>query len=472
MPATPGTYSVASYNIYRNGSLYDNITTPITITGYIVPATMTSQNTGGANGGPTSMPVGLLTITAVSGGTTSISDGLVLGGLMLSSVASGFVAGTQIFTQQTPPSTGGTGNYYVTNSQTVGTSGSPVTFTGWSYNDTASTNSIPYNCQGSPGPPATIYKYSVTAVDSHGTEGPASYPAMYSHYGMSFTGFANYSFGGLTTWDDTTGAPVNGPYDIMLVASGGGYGFQPVWSSAYGDGNNPGTLGAHSYMTPCCHAEVGAFNYFVFDIKPNDTTYNGGVGPTITQIMRSYGLYSGIDSIAEKTALNIGPYCTPPLASGQWSHCKIPFSQFSYGVATVTGVFYGCANYGTAANGSAYAGSGLYQGVLKVTAISSQQMGYFAGCCNITGSGIPANSAIAGGQNGGQGGYTNPQGPYTSFPYYFDVYGPNIVGTENTGSITVQIQGSSAYKWNITPGTSLADGVGTIFLNNVGFTTV
>jgi hypothetical protein len=437
LAATAGAYPVSSYNIYRNGSLYDSVSSPITITGYIAPGTDSLGQS-----------VGILTVTAVSGGSSKngISDGKILCGLKLASSAGGFVSGTKVVAYSSAAyGGGGTGKYYVDHSQTVGSSSSPQTFQGWSYNDTASTNSIPFNFSGV----ATIYTYTVTAVDTQGSEGPHAYPTAYMYQGISMTGQANFSFGGTTTWNDTSGSPVNGPYDVMIAEGGGGFGFQPVWCGANGDNNN------HTYMCPTQHFENGAFNFVVFDIKPADGTYNGGVGPVIVPIMRTFGCHGGVDTIAEQ-GLNIAPYCTPPLAAGQWSHCKIPFSALTYGKASVQATF---------------TGVGQYQGKLSVTSINSMEFKYVAGCVYVTGPGIPANSYTCGSPDGGASGWTDPQPPY-SYPAVFNIYGPNIVGTENTGAITVSMQGSSCYKQGWIPNTSLGAGQGTIYLNNIGFSTV
>jgi hypothetical protein len=439
LPATPGSNSISHYNVYRNGTLYDSISTPLSITGYIAPGTDSLGQS-----------VGILTVVSVSGGssTNGISDGKILCGLKLSTSASGFVAGTKVVAYSTAAyGGGGTGNYYVDQSQTVGSSSSHQTFTGWAYNDTASTNAIPFDFSGV----ATIYAYTVTAVDTASVEGPHAYPTAYMYQGISMTGQANFSYGGNITWNDTTGAPVNGPYDVSVVQQSGGYGFQPVWCGAAGDNNN------HTYMCPTQHFENGAFNFVVFDMKPNDSTYNGGgAGPVISPIMRSFGCYGGADTLAD-ASINVAPYATPPFAAGQWSRVKIPFSDLGYGVGSVQGTFKGV---------------GLYQGQITVTSINSLPMATIAGCTNITGPGIPANSYTCGGPNGGQNGWTDPQGPYTSFPFVLNIYGPNIKGTENSGPITIALQGSSCYKQGWNPNTNLSGTNGTIFLNNIGFSTV
>jgi hypothetical protein len=398
------------------------------MTGYIAPGTDSLGQS-----------VGIFHVSTVSGGssTNSISDGKILCGLKLFSSASGFVSGTKVLAYSTAAyGGGGTGQYYVDQSQTVGSSGSLQTFQGWSYNDTASTNCIPFNFSGV----ATIYAYTVTAVDSQGTEGPAGYPAAYMYQGISMTGQAQFSYGGTVTWNDTSGAPVNGPYCVKQI----GGGFQPVWCGANGDANN------HTYMSPTQHFEAGAFNYLVFDIQP------AGSVPTfeIVPLLRSYGVNGGVDGPSPYNGSQFLPnsYCTPTLATGQWSTCKIPFTALCFGVTTVQASFQGVAQYA---------------GTLTIHSFTSMGFAQITGCVNVTGAGIPANTYTCGSANGGAGGWTDPTAPYTGGgPWTFNVWGPNIVGTENVSTETVTLQASMAYKtgWPGSPGT--------FYLNNIGFTTV
>jgi hypothetical protein len=423
----PSTGTVTQYNIYRNGTLYDSVATPITITGYIAPGTDSLGQS-----------VGILHVSTVSGGSSSnsISDGKILCGLKLISSATGFVAGTKVVAYSSAADGGGgTGNYYVDQSQTVGSSGSLQTFQGWSYNDTASTNCIPFNFSGV----ASIYKYSVTSVVS-GVESAPAYPAAYMYQGISMTGQAQFSYGGTVTWNDTSGAPVNGPYDVKQI--GGGY--QPVWCGANGDANN------HTYMCPTQHFEAGGFNYLVFDIKPVGAVNTYQIVP----LLRSYGVNGGVDGPSPYNSVNftVNSYATPALAVGQWSTVKIPFSALCFGVTTVQASFQGVAQYA---------------GKLTIHSFTTMGFAQVTGCVNVTGAGIPANTYTCGSPNGGASGWTDPQAPYTGAgPWVFNVWGPNIVGTENVTTETVTLQGSMAYKtgWPGSPGT--------FYLNNIGFTTV
>jgi Chitobiase/beta-hexosaminidase C-terminal domain len=438
LPATPGTNPVAHYKIYRNGAAYDTVATPITITGYIVPSEdpVTALN----------IPNGLLHVTAVSGGTTSISDGKILCGLLLTSSAPGFVAGTRLNLATVYTGSGGTGTYYVTNSQTCGSAASPVTFQGWSYNDTQSTNCT-YPGFNAPG---VVYAYAVSAVDAQGNEGPKAYPSVYQFYGYSNTIFGNFDYDGTQTWNDTSGAPLNGPYDTYAEFStnGGGLlmtfgGFAPY--PPYGTGTVPGCL--------CCSSrlEVGAFNYLVCDIKPTDNTFETSE-LQYYGVTRAYGNSGGGDN-GHWNLVDIRPYCTPPLAVGQWSHCKVPFSAMTYGFS-----------YG---NGS-FAATSQYNGTLTITDFTSLPVKGPDGSAYVSGPGIPPNTYI------NMANYnSNESPPSGAGPWVYQVMSPNIVGTE-TGSGAYTFQNTSIYKHGFqwSPAGSGSANLGNWYMNNIGFSTV
>ena len=422
LPATPGTNPVAKYNVYRNGTLYDSIATPITITGYIVPG----KTSSGAN-------CGVLKVTAVSGGKTATADGKILPGLKLTSSASGFASGT-IIVEYTTANTGGggAGTYSVNWSQTCGSSGSPVTFTGWSYNDTLATGCNNFNFLL----PGTVYAYTVTAVDTLGNEGPHAYPSAYMYQGISQTQNANFSYGGqVQNFADTTGAPANGPYDVALTFPAGGGGFLPVWSGA-----GPDTNGC---LCPVQRFECGAFNYLAFDIKVTDNAYLTHDIQYIP-VLRAYGVSGGVDS-AHWVIARVQDYCTPIV--NQWVTCKIPFSHLSYGFVNCTGSF---------------AATGKNQGTLTVSSFGAHTALAIDGSGYITGPGIPSGTCVL----------TTPptEPPSGSGPWVYSLTGPNIVGTES-GSGNYVYQGTGCYKHGWQYGTNVADNTGTFYLNNIGFTT-
>ena len=419
LAATPGTFPVASYRIYRNGTLYDTIATQVTFKGYI------------------SGHVLVVTSGSVSGGRTSIADGKILPGLKLTSSAGGFADGTVIVEYTTANTGGGSaGTYSVNFAQTCGSAATPATFTGWSYNDTASTGCNHYDFTG----PGTVYEYAVCAVDTQGNEGPKAYPAVYQYQGISQCQNAQFSYGGIVqNFTDTTGAPIDGPYDVALTFPLGGGGFQPVWAGAGSDTNG--------CLCPVQHFECGAFNFFTFDIKVMDNLFKT-MPLQYVPVLRAYGVVGGADN-AHWQSVIVQDYCTPVV--GEWVRCKIPFSALPYGFAHVHGSFQATSQY---------------YGIFTVTSFDSMSFFGVDGAGYVTGPGVPANTYTNNGPN-----WTDPKAPYTGAgPWQFHVGGPNIVGTES-GSGTYVIQQTGCYKHGWQYDGNFAANAGAFFINNIGFTT-
>ncbi len=419
LAATPGLNPVASYRIYRNGELYDTIAKPITFTGYI------------------SGRVLVVTSGSVSGGTTNISDGKILPGLKLTSSAAGFSQGT-VIVEYTTANTGGggAGTYSVNFSQTCGSKASPVTFTGWSYNDTAATGCNHYDFTG----PGTVYEYAVCAVDTLNNEGPKAYPDVYQYQGISQCQNAQFSYGAIVqNFTDTSGAPVDGPYDVALTFPQGGGGFQPVWGGA-----GPDTNGC---LCPVQHFECGAFNFFTFDIKVMDNLFET-LPLQYVPVLRAYGVVGGADN-AHWRSVHVQDYCTPIV--GEWVRCKIPFSALPYGFAHVHGSFQATSQY---------------YGIFTVTSWDSMTFFGIDGAGYVTGPGVPPNTYTNNGPN-----WTDPKAPYTGAgPWQFHVGGPNIVGNES-GSGTYVVQQTGCYKHGWQYNGNFAANAGAFFINNIGFTT-
>jgi hypothetical protein len=464
-PATPGSNSISKYNIYRNGTLYDSVSSPITITGFINTTTIstvaisgtagqftcactlffdelvtvTGTNTGsgsisgyttgntyqvtsaGTNSfslnimGPTSsltttagtttgltFSITRLTASSVSGGssTNAISDGKILAGLQLSSAASGFVAGTAITTYlNTPTGGGGTGTYAVNWPQNAGSSGSPVTFTGWAYNDTAATGAVSIGYTA----PGATYVYTATAVDSASNEGPAAGANAYLFRGQAYNAGGNFDYGTVTTnYADHTCSSAVGPYAMLVTWPGpsDNGGFQPVYSS----GNNS-SLTPMGLM-PLENFNSSGFQFLVMDVKVPDNTF--ATHPLdMAPIARGFGTTTGAVDVflTGDTDINIvsGSFGTPVI--GSWVTLKIPLNQTSYGTTNVQGFFVGTSQF---------------QGTLTVTSVGTHTAAKIGGNAYVSGSGMPATSYVTGGTAGGVGSYT--------------ITGPNIVGTEVIGS--------------------------------------
>lgn len=410
LPATAGTNPITSYHIYRNNVLYDTITTPRQITGFIAPKTPSGATFG----------AGLLTVTGLSGGTTTIANGDLLCGAKLFSSASGFNANTVInYYSDADTGGGGTGHYVVNFSQTAGSSGSPVTFNTWTYQDTVATN-----CNDSSYiTPGIVYAYQVAAVDSLGNEGPKTVPNVYLFQGISYTQAIDFSTNAAAVYNSTAVAPSSaGPYVVKApyTTSGGDIPF-PVFG-----GNSFGAL------CPSQRLEIGAFTGFTFDVMVTDNTFQT-VALEFISVLRAAGFNNSADT-NHWSQVNLWSFGTAVV--NQWATFRVPFSAIGYGSVHFTASFVGTAQF---------------TGTLTVTSIQSKTaLGIDGSSWVIPPSGLGSsllNSYIVGfNQNGGTGTYT--------------VFGPNIVGTENIStSAGWTTNGTSAYKfgfqWNTNVNTTL-----------------
>ena len=279
-----------------------------------------------------------------------------------------------------------------------------ATATGTSYSDAGATNATVPSYTG----PATDYSYAVTAVDSQGNESARAYPKVYFYQnGVPTQGAMDYSYAITENWEDTSGQPASGAYDISLSYPAGGGGFQP-----YGD----------VPLTPIYDLELGSFNYFTVDVKVTDTSH---------QLFVSHISRLPPGDVFPYSSVNLFSYCTPVV--GQWVTCKIPLSALTIGVTNFTGSISGTT--------------------LTVASVQSG-VGVDAGGF-VTGPGVPVGTYITGhNQNGSIGTFT--------------VGGPGISSSTYVPSASMVSQRTSLYKIDIGMGTESS---GTkIYIDNVGWT--
>jgi hypothetical protein len=315
-------------------------------------------------------------------------------------------AGTMIDETQLSGTTGGVGTYQVNASQTVGSAGSPVTFTGWVFIDSAATgsNSPAYSTA------TTVYTYAVSAVDAQGNEGART--TQYAAYGYQ-NGYSNwedtnYDYnGGESNYSSTAGDPQSGLYDLQANASGGG-GFNPV---------------AGAPQAPFYDLEIGAFNYYTIQINPGSNT---NFQLFLSHVSRlPPGDVYGWNSVA-----NVFAYGPAPIAN-TWATYKVPLSALGIGRCTFTGSIKGTK--------------------LTVTAVDSGPAIVDAGGF-ITGPGIPAGTYTTGyNQNGAIGTFT--------------IAGPGINSSTSVSSETMNYQRTSFYKSTIQPSNNV-----TFYMNDFGWT--
>ncbi len=229
---------------------------------------------------------------------------------------------------------------------------------GTTYTDTAATNATVNTFAA----PATIYAYTVSAVDASGTEGPQATNLTYwaYHNGTFFWGgdYSNVT----ANYKDTAGIPESGAYDIAIPSFVGNY-YQPYSGGA---------------ASPEWAADIGAFKYMILDLKP--TIANQKWRLNIISRLPQGDVYN---NAPVELPGNYGP---APVV-GQWATYKVPLNP---DLAVGTGSFVGSISGTT----------------LTVTAVNSGMSVQTTAW--LTGPGVPAGTSINafGSGNGGVGTYT------------------------------------------------------------------
>lgn len=387
-----------TYSWYRSDDFATAIATGI------VPTTFQGYISNGSSGTPGTV----LTVT-----TGPANGQKVYPGMRYS--APGILQETQVG-KQTSGTSGGAGNYPVTRSQALGTSGSPVTFTGIQYVDTSATNAVRAATDG----PATPYWYKVSASNASG-EGPKSSNMTLWSYrnGMSYTGNSDLSSiggGGSQNYADTT-HPINGPFDVKIVLS------SSIWQPTM---DNP--------QTPQWTCELGAFNYMLIDVQATSVSNNLQLG-TVSRLPDPFGdAYGGASAV--------DPYSTaygPTVTANTYSTRKIPLKDLAMGITPCSG---------------SITGDTLTVTAQTLTGAGVVDMGGF-----ITGPGIPAGTFL----------YHVDGTPafFGTGTGTFKLAGPGIpvTGTVSSTGQNFTWQRTSLYKYGMNP----TNQPFTVYFDNVGF---
>jgi len=278
--------------------------------------------------------------------------------------------------------------------------------TGTTYTDSAATNAtVPTTFAA----PATIYSYTVSAVDASGNEGAQATNLIYWEYhnGSYFWGEGGVNdYSDVTAnYKDTAGTPETGAYDIAIASIPGGY-YQPF---------SGGTA------SPEWAAEIGAFKYMILDLKP--TIANQKWRLNIISRLPQGDVYN---NAPVELPGNYGP---APVV-GQWATYKIPLNP---DLAVGTGSFVGSISGTT----------------LTVTAVNPGMSVQTTAW--LTGPGIPADTTINsfGSGKGGVG-----------------TYNLNKSASVPAGT-TINMQRTNMYKFSLTDDGGSAN---TYYIDNVGFT--
>jgi len=158
---------------------------------------------------------------------------------------------------------------------------------------------------------ATMYSYAVSAVDTAGVEGPRQTQMTAWMYYNGERVFLMGDYSDVSAiYNDTSGGPEEGPYDIKVTGAGGGAGY--AYYQPYS-----GTPGAPQWAM-----EVGAFNYMVIDVKP--TLPNQQFWVNVISRAPTGGIYNKVAMfIPSYNDISYGPN---PMVVGQWNHYKIPLN--------------------------------------------------------------------------------------------------------------------------------------------------
>jgi hypothetical protein len=183
------------------------------------------------------------------------------------------------------------------------------------YTDSTATNNNIITLASAP----TVYQYALTATDGGSNESVMVYPNCVIFAGNTNTASINNGYGNTTTnAQDTSGAPVPGPFDVRVDWANGG-GWLPYLTPAICQGANnfPNDL------------EIGGFNWWQIDVMVSDTQY-------LTNPL-NFGITTRIPpgDAFSWTTHNLWNYGSP--AVGQWRTFRIPITALTKGITTFSG---------------------------------------------------------------------------------------------------------------------------------------
>jgi len=200
------------------------------------------------------------------------------------------------------------GDYAIDHYQIYRNGSAYATTTGTSYTDYGASDASNPSVNAA----ATIYSYTVAAVDTQGNQGPRTSQTTFDVYANGVFGWGgDYSYSAWANYWDTSGAPETGSYDIAISVTGSWGGFQPY------AGNK----------VPQWDLEAGSFGYISMDLKPTKS----GQTWDLSAISR---LPPG--DVYPWSFVSITNYGPAPQV-GKWATYKIPLSALTIGKTRFTG---------------------------------------------------------------------------------------------------------------------------------------
>jgi Calx-beta domain len=195
----------------------------------------------------------------------------------------------------------------------------------WASGDAASkmisipvSNATPYSgsktltvALSSPAGGATLSTPNSATVTIIGSQVAPAGSTLWVYYNGVFNWGGDWSFAATLTYLDVTGAPLTGPFDILVTSQQWG-GWQPFVS-----GNCQSNISQCFNTTP--------YKYVIFSAKPTVANQNFNVG------------FMSSGDTPDGTSTDTASYCSGGgnPAVGQWESCKIPLSVFGLTDTTI-----------------------------------------------------------------------------------------------------------------------------------------
>lgn len=319
-----------------------------------------------------------------------------------------------------------------------------TTSTATSYRDSTATNTTITGQDPAPYIGATTYKYRISAVDVNGLESSINSSCSMWMFKAGVDNFTaatanNLNYNGTNSAIDTTVKQSGSSGSIKV--SGGTGAFQPI-------SGNP--FLANMLTTQYC-AEIGAFNFFRFDVL----WWASNVNIQISLISRAQPeANGGSGDCFNQCQINVGGSSStaygPAAVSGVWSTYILPLNG---GTNNTTNLSIGYGSFAGSVSGNSLVVSGSQTGMSLNGAAYVYGPGLTNG--NLT---TPLAQPFIQATNSGNP-FGNPSNGLTG------TY--NIVPSQGTGSGTYTTQRTNYYKNGFVPST-----VGpTFWLDNIGWTT-
>jgi hypothetical protein len=302
------------------------------------------------------------------------------------------------------------------------------------YTDSKATNITTPGYGPQPYVPASIYKYTVSAVDTQGHEGPQQErcTAWVYHDGVDFWTLSKNSYNGGVNCNtkDTAGSPQNGaPCDIAVTVTNRANWWQPFSGQPF----------LHN-MTPTTWAmELGAFNYMTIDLKPTVAGQTWKLN-VISRVSPGDNFNS-----AQVILGGADRKFVPQAQPGKWATYQVPFLNAS----------------GFANGSSLQVGIGKYYGSISGTSLTVTKMVSgmnVQGSSYLSGAGIrPGTASSTGTYVLGSNATSGQAGTYAIAP------------AQSAANTLITAQRTNMYKFSLADLTGLSRN--TYYVDNIGFTT-